>query len=146
MITISKEQIDVVLAIIQVVTLVTLIIYVWKTWEIASATREATQAQLAILEEAREARTQEYSPYVIPYFDVPQGQSRIYLVIENIGRNAATNVAVQFEPRLTNSYGSEINEMPLIRDGIALLPPRHAMRVYFDDTRLFFRSHWLTRA
>ncbi len=128
---------QVVAAIAQAVTLIGLFIQVRKAWQATTAAMEATEIAQKALREATEARRLEYSPHVVPYFDVSQGQSRIYFVVENTGRGIAGDVKLTFSPPLANSWGEDIGHLPLLQSGISSLAPGQVVRTFFDDTGLY---------
>lgn len=133
-----------VLAIVQILTLIFLILYVWKTWEIASASRKSTEVSEGILKEMKESRDQESAPYVVAYFDVPYGETSIYLVVKNIGKTVAENVKLEFQPPLetgivtTNDWN--INDTALIKDGIGSMPPGYELRTAFGSVVSYFNK------
>ena len=93
-----------------------------------------------MLEEMKESRFQEIAPYVTVYFDVPYGKQWIYLVVKNSGKTIAKDVKLEFSPKLTNSDGLTINEIPLIKDGIALIPPEYEIKTFFDTGASYFKD------
>lgn len=71
----TKDWLDVLLAMIQILTLIALGIYVKKTWDMAVSAEET-------LQEMKDTRDQETSPYIVAYFEVSRYE--LYLVIENV--------------------------------------------------------------
>ncbi|MCD4812863.1 hypothetical protein K8S19_04140 [bacterium] len=126
------------LDIVQIATLIFLIIYVVKTWHIASASKKSAEVSENILKEMKESRGQEVAPYIVAYFEIPYGKQLIYLVVKNGGKTVARNVKLEFQPPLKNSDGGEINELTLIRGGIASIPPGHEIRTFFDSAISYF--------
>lgn len=129
-----RDNIDILLAIVQIITLIALIIYVVKTWEIASASKKSTKVSEGILKEMKESRDTEIAPYVVVYFDIPYGKHLIHLVVKNVGKSVAENVKLAFQPPLKNSDGELINDISLIKEGIGSMPPGYEIRTFFDST------------
>ena len=119
---------------IQTLTLIALIVYVIKTWHIASATKESAKVSQDMLEEMKIARDNESAPNIVVYFDMPAGNWLIYLIVKNIGKSVANNVKLEFEPKLKTSRGENINDIPLIKNGISSIPPSHEIKTIFDTT------------
>lgn len=148
MVTVSDTDIvlsmDIVLAIVQILTLIALIIYVIKTWEIASASKKSTKVSERILNEMKESRDQEVAPYVVAYFDIPYGGTSIYLVVKNIGKSVAENIKLEFQPPLETSIITtndwNINDTPLIKDGIGSMPPGYELRTFFDSSVSYLKK------
>ncbi|NJD77607.1 MAG: hypothetical protein FIB08_11010 [Candidatus Methanoperedens sp.] len=137
----DKETMETILLVTQVLTLIALVFYVIKTWHIASATRDSAKASQNMFEEMRATRDQETAPHVVTYFDVPYGEFLMYLVIKNLGKAVAKNVKLEFEPRLKNSRGKDINDTPLIKKGIDSIPPGYEIRTFFDGTVQYFNNN-----
>ena len=133
-----EKPLEMLLALVQVLGLLALIVYVWKTWEMAAATRDAAQASANAVQEMRAARDQQSAPYVVVYFDIPFGDQWIELVVRNVGKTPATDVRLAFDPDLSNSNGTEIGQLSLLRDGIPSLPPEHEIRTFFDGGIHYF--------
>lgn len=123
---------------VQTVSLIFLIIYVIKTWQMASSTRKAAEATEATVNEMREARHQETAPYVIAYFDAHAASHALYLVVKNIGKSTATNVHLRFKPALINSHPDLLQQLTLLQDGIASVPPDYEIRTFLDITHEYF--------
>lgn len=130
------DIIDIILATVQILTLIALILYVKKTWDMAVSTEKSAKASDKTLDEMKETRDQESAPYIVVYFDF-QG-SEIYLVVENVGKGLAMDINFEFEPKLQNTYGEEINEMSMIKEGIGSVPPKYKIRTFFDMTFSYF--------
>jgi hypothetical protein len=126
-----------VLILVQIATLVALIIYVWKTWQMASAATRSVKVSEGVLKEMKESRAEEVAPYVVAYFDIPHGKPQIYLVVKNIGKSIARDVKLECQPQLRNEYGEEINEITLMKDGIASLPPGYEIRTLFGNANVY---------
>jgi hypothetical protein len=106
----------------------------------ASASRDSTEVSREILEEMKESRDQEFSPYLVAYFDAPDWKPLIYLVIRNVGKSTARDVSLEFDPPLVNSRGSRIDEMPFVVNGIPAMPPEYEIRHFIDLVHSFFGS------
>jgi len=93
--------------------------------------RMSMQASLDTIEEMREARDQESAPSVIAFFDL-LGDSHIFFVVKNIGKSVATDVKLTIEPPFAPiSTYSKLNDLPLIKNGIAALAPGSEIRALF---------------
>jgi len=81
--------------------------------------------------EAKSLRRAQTRPFVV--VDIEPGWA-LYLKIENIGATLARNVRFSFDPRLASSMQKpwEIEEAPLLRDGVDTFPPRKHYRIFFD--------------
>jgi hypothetical protein len=86
----------------------------------------------------KETRDQEVAPYVVVYFDVPQGEHIIYMVVKNVGKSVATNVRIEIDPKLIGSREKDFSTVSLIRDGIASIPPGYEIRTFVDTGRSMF--------
>lgn len=130
---------DMVVVSAQLLTLIALIVYTWKTWTMASATRESARTSERTLQEMRNAREQEFAPYVVVFFSIPYGDVLMELVVKNIGRMPARDVRISFSPPLQNTHdGLKANQMALIEHGIQSLPPDHEIKTFFDTTLNYF--------
>lgn len=118
--------------IIQVATLVAVIVYTVYTARMTSAARASADAANNTVNEMKEAREQENAPYIVVYFDIPANKHVIYLIIKNVGKSIATDVKLTFTPSLSSNVFKDINETPLIKDGISSLPPNYELRTLFD--------------
>jgi len=158
----NKETVDLIVAGVQLATLIAVIIYVWKTWQLAiatknladitkdmsAATQESAKATLKsakvaedTLQELRESRDQESAPYVMVYFEIPTGRSVIYLVVKNVGKTTANDIKFSFIPRLqSGTKGVNIDNIWLIKNGLASLAPGEERRTFFDSTIGLFKS------
>lgn len=134
----DKDIVDLILAIIQGLTLIFLVIYVKKTWDMAVSTEDSANVSKLTLLEMKETRDQEISPYVVAYFEVED--FHINLVIENVGKGLAKDVKINISPELQSSRGREINDLPLIKDGIASMPPKYKIKTHFDTTINYFNA------
>ena len=123
---------QIITTIIQAVTLLAVIIYTRYTARMASAARASAEAANNTVKEMKEAREQEYAPYIVVYFDIPQNIHVIYLIIKNVGKSIATDVKLAFTPSLSSSVFKEINDTSLIKSGIGSLPPDYELRTLFD--------------
>jgi hypothetical protein len=135
---IYKEIIDFVLPLAQILALVILIMYVIKTWRIASSTQAAAQVFSLSLQVMKEARDQEIAPYVVVYFEHPNEEQILSLVVKNIGKSTARDVRIQFKPKLINTSGVSLCELPVLKNGIAALSPGHEIKIFVDTIAGFF--------
>lgn len=120
--------------VIQGATLIVVIIYTIYTARMTSAARASVEAANNTIKEMKEAREQENAPYIVVYFDIPQNKPLIYLIIKNVGKSIATDVKFTFTPSLSSNVFKNINDTPLIKNGISSLPPNYELRMLFDGT------------
>jgi hypothetical protein len=82
--------------------------------------------------EARKLREEQARPFVIVDFEPGLV---VYLTVENLGRTMAQDVRIQFDKPLKSSLDRphELNESPLFREPIPVLPPGKKIRVLFDQ-------------
>jgi hypothetical protein len=118
--------------IIQATTLIVVIIYTIFTARMTSAARASADAANNTIKEMKEAREQENAPYIVVYFDIHTSNHLIYLIIKNVGKSIATDVKLTFTPSLSSRVFKEINDTPLITNGISSLPPNYELRTLFD--------------
>lgn len=136
---IDKKTIDYVLAVVEILSLIFLIIYVIKTWQMASETKKSTQISEKTLKEMKESRAQEVAPYVIAYFNV-ENNSKICLIVKNIGKTVAENVKLDFTPELTNTLDMDLNEISLIKQGVSSMPPNYEIKTIYDFGTSYFKT------
>jgi len=81
--------------------------------------------------EAKRLRRAQVRPFVV--VDIEPG-FLLYLTIENFGTTLARNVKFAFNPPLASSLTgpTEIENAPLLRDGVATFPPRKRYRILLD--------------
>jgi len=139
----AKDIFDIVLVGVQIFTLIFLIVYVKKTWDMAVSTEKSAKISKMTLQEMKEARDQEIAPYVVAYFDIPYGKRLISLVIKNVGKSLAKGVKLEFNPELVNSIGTDFSSIPLIKNGIASMPPGYEIKTFFDFSHAVFGSEEL---
>ncbi len=96
-----------------------------------------TRKQVWEMREAREIAT---APNVIAYLDVEVNRSLADLVVKNIGKGAARDVMLSFEPPLQTTKDIEIANMNIISEGIPFLPPDQEVRAFFDFLPDYFKS------
>jgi len=118
--------------IIQAATLIVVIVYTIYTARMTSAARASADAANNTIKEMKEAREQENAPYIVVYFDIPQNKHVINLVIKNVGKSIATDVKLTFTPSLSSNVFKDINDTPLIKNGISSLPPNYELQTLFD--------------
>lgn len=143
--------------VINLLTLIYLHIYTEKTYNIAQSTRRTAEQAAAtakvteqsfdlsakILDQMRETRDTQTSPYVFAYFD--QGNNdddatKIFLVIKNVGRGVARNVRVSFEPELQNDGAYSLAHIKQITNRIPALPPGGEVAHAFAFTIKYFNA------
>jgi len=118
--------------IVETLTFVVMIFYVIATWRMATASNESVR-------EMKETREQEFSPYVVVYFYIPEKQTDIELVIKNVGRMPAKNVKFTFNPPLVTSEPEITNFVSnFIKNGIEFLPPNYEIKTFVDITFAYF--------
>ncbi|HEY3977734.1 MAG TPA: hypothetical protein VGM79_10720, partial [Streptosporangiaceae bacterium] len=89
--------------------------------------------------EARRLREEQAQPYVVVSLETDASSPfMLNLVIKNIGRTAARNVVVDFDPPLVSSIDklgdpSRITEWTALTDGIPTLVPGQAMSTMLDS-------------
>lgn len=95
------------------------------TYYMAMSTKES-------VEEMRLSRKEANSAEVVVYFKVEA--SRIYLIIENIGKTVAKDVKISSVPKLEKSNNGisfdSLNE-------ISFLPPNYQIKTYFDESKSY---------
>jgi hypothetical protein len=135
----NKETIESILAVVQILSLVALVVYVIMTWRMASATKKSAEAAEKTLQEMKEMRDQETAPHVVAYFEAARGTPFIYLVVKNLGKSVAKAVRLDFDPGLRSSNpGIQMDELPMIRQGIGSLAPGQELRTFFDSAISYF--------
>jgi hypothetical protein len=82
-------------------TAVLLIMNLSKTADIARANQQSAAASARALDEMRAQRDAETAPYVVAYAD--WRERMVFLVVENLGKTAAHNIALAFEPGLAET-------------------------------------------
>lgn len=88
---------------------------------------------LKTVQEMREARDQESAPYVIAYFDLDLPM--IFFVVKNLGKSVATDIKLSIDPPLvTKNPSINLNDLSMIKNGIATLAPGSEIRTFFDST------------
>ena len=142
----TDEQIllwvQIISSIIQAISLIFLIIYVVKTWQMASSTRKAAEATELSVQEMKEMRDEETAPHVIVYFELPP-EKLIYLVVKNLGKGTAMDVKLHFDPPLATTGQISINDMPMIKEGIASMPPGYELRTILGSSFEYFGNDQL---
>jgi hypothetical protein len=127
--------------VVQSASLVFLVIYVVKTWQMASSTRMAAEATELSVQEMRAMRDEETSPHVIVHFEITQDRL-IYLVVKNIGKGTAVDVRLDFDPPLkTPDNFTPINEISMVKDGIASMPPEYELRTLLGTSVDYFGNN-----
>jgi hypothetical protein len=121
-------------AIVEFLSLIALIVYVVKTWEMASAATKSATLTAETLAEMRKTNDEESAPYVVVFFDAPIGKRLIDLVVKNTGKTVATDVHLEFEPRLQSSNQEYLDDLVFLKEGIKSMPPDYEIRTYLDTT------------
>lgn len=82
--------------------------------------------------EAQNLRRAQVRPFVV--VDIPPG-FLLYITVENIGNTLARDVSFEFPVVLESTLDRpwEVEEAPLLRDGLKVLPPRKRYRILFDS-------------
>jgi hypothetical protein len=115
-------------------------------WEYSSADWTGLQFVVLVIaavlgfrqvREARQLREAQAEPFVVVDFDVAPGSQQIYLVISNIGKTAARDVRLRFDPELTSSFDDDPGivaprDLKPFREGIPSLPPRKRLPLMLD--------------
>jgi hypothetical protein len=130
--------------------LVFLIIYTRATSSIAAATElsaeeTARMASLTVatadvtaktLEELVTTRDAQIAPHIFVYLDQMEGESstRIFLVVKNAGKGAASDVRISFDPELQPTKGYNLEHIKRLTSYIPTLPPGEEIRHAFAST------------
>jgi hypothetical protein len=90
------------------------------------------------LREARRIREEQAQPYVVVSLETDSSSPSILnLVIKNIGKTAARNVELKFDPPLVSSLDRDgpnrISEWTVLKDGILTLAPGQSMSTLIDS-------------
>jgi len=108
-------------------TFVGLLWYALETRRIRLATQNSARIQTETLVQIRDSQAREAAPYVVAYFEIPEGRWVVFLVIENLGKTPARNIRLKCDPELKNRMNP--------RDGVAFvdlplsyLAPRQSVR------------------
>ncbi len=91
---------------------------------------------------ARKLREDKARPYVVVDFEPAKGVGApfIELVIRNIGQTMARGVTLTFDPPLRSTFDEDaraalnhsVSESPILKDGIATMPPGREYRMLFE--------------
>ena len=117
------------------------------TQMIADATRDTTAAIQQLARETRSVLEEEWRPRVVVYFEVPaRGCDYAYICVTNLGRLPAENVTLSFDPKLEgivySTNRTQISDMvPMLKDGIRILPPGLVMRSEIAPLDMYFRQY-----
>ena len=98
------------------------------TYNMAKSTKESVVEMKLTREETNSAE-------VVTYFEVDG--SRMYLIIENVGKTVAENVEIKFEPELKNSRDFTY---PSLKQ-ISYLPPNYKIKTFFDMTHSYYTKN-----
>jgi len=126
---------------IQVVTLAFIIKYVIDTAAMARATRDSARATQKsseaaenTLREMKKTREEENAPYVVVSTESTQNSPIINLVFQNIGKNVARDVKMEFTPRLESGlYRNEaLDSSSFIKNGFHSIVPNEKISIPLD--------------
>lgn len=81
---------------------------------------------------ARRLREDQARPFVIMDFEVEENW--IYLSISNLGRTLAREVAFEISPPFKTGRGRTFENLKMLQEGIATLPPGKTIRTFFDSS------------
>src|SRR5215216_6358317 len=107
---------DTVVGVFSVITAISTIVYVYLTNR--------------VLREAKEEREMRRRPFVLVDFSPREGRNGTVtsnLRIRNLGDSPATRVKLTFDSVVRDIDDQDVLENPVLRDGIAFLPPGVAM-------------------
>lgn len=137
--------------IVAAVTLFFIIKYVRDTAAMAKATRDSADATLDTakvaentLQEMKEARDEEHAAFVIVYFHyIHSNYQSLYLMVENIGKNVARDIKLEFTPSLQASRFNRdrIEKNMLLKDGLKSLAPNNKIPIPFDYLMHYFQAN-----
>jgi hypothetical protein len=114
------------------------------TRDSADATRDTAKAAENTLQEMKEARDEENAPFVIVYFNYIHSRYRsLYLMVENIGKNVARDIKLEFTPSLQVSEinRERIENNMLLKNGLKSLAPNYKIPIPFDYLIYYFQAN-----
>jgi hypothetical protein len=128
---------------VQIITLVFIIKYVRDTAAMARATQKSSEAAENTLREMKKTREEENAPYVVVSTENIQNSPFIYLVFQNIGKNVARDVKMDFSPPLESSlYRNEaLDSSPLIKNGFHSIVPNEKISIPLDSAISYFEQN-----
>lgn len=124
-------QINAILAIIQIITIIGLGITAWLNYQMADAARHSTEVSDKTLKHIMDVRDEETAPYILVYFEIPYGDTLVYLVIKNIGKSPARDIHIECNPHIQSTLSHAERYSPITR-GIPSLAPHQEIRTIFD--------------
>jgi hypothetical protein len=113
------------------------------TRDSADATRDTAKVAEKTLQEMQEARDEENAPFVIVYFNYIHSRYRsLYLMVENIGKNVARDIKLEFTPSLQVSElnRDRIENNMLLKNGLKSLAPNYKIPIPFDYLMHYFQT------
>ncbi len=136
---------------VQAVTLAFIIKYVIDTAAMARATRDSARATQKsseaaenTLREMKKTREEENAPYVVVSTEYIQNPPFfIYLVFQNIGKNIARDVKMEFSPPLESGlYRNEaLDSSLLIKNGFHSIVPNEKISIPLDSAISYFEQN-----
>jgi hypothetical protein len=113
------------------------------TRDSADATRDSAKAAENTVQEMKTAREEESAPFVVVYFNHYQSFHSLYLVVENIGKNVATDIKLEFTPSLQVSQINKdrIAKNSLLNKGIKSLVPNYKIPIPFDFLTQYLQAN-----
>lgn len=117
------------------------------TRDSADATRDSARAAENTVQEMKEARDEENAPSVVVYFNyIHSRHQTLYLVVENIGKNIARDIKLDFTPPLqvSNFNKKVIESDPVLNNGIRSLVPNYKISIPFDYLMHYLRENLAT--
>lgn len=137
--------------VVQILTLILIYKYVKDTATMAHATRDSAdathdsaKAAENTLQEMKEARDEENAPFVIVYFNyIHSRHQSLYLVVENIGKNVARDIKLDFKPSLQVSKFNkdQVENNLLLKNGLKSLAPNYKIPIPFDYLMHYFQAN-----
>src|SRR6266516_4691030 len=135
---------------VQAVTLAFIIKYVIDTAAMARATRDSerdtqksSEAAENTLREMKKTREEENAPYVVVSTESTQNSPIINLVFQNIGKNVARDVKMEFKPRLESClYRNEaLDSSSFIKNGFHSIVPNEKISIPLDFGTTYFEQN-----
>lgn len=87
--------------------------------------------------DARKAQEEENRPYVIVIVDPSPASPQLFdLVVRNIGKRPAKNVAIKLDPppiRAREVKGLEMRNIKLLNEPVAMIAPGQELRAFYDN-------------
>ncbi len=127
---------------VQIVTLVFIIKYVRDTAAMARATQKSSEAAENTLREMKKTREEENAPYVVVSTESTQNSPIINLVFQNIGKNVARDVKMEFSPPLESGlYRNEaLDNSSFIKNGFHSIVPNEKISIPLDFGTSYFEQ------